>query len=164
MVPRWKKLSLRVFITVHKQELECPPKHKSSHRTEHSNDAIHNDSIVNSQEALVTRMLQLLRISASARVVHWTPPKDHLLLDETAMDETYLECANQMVLEHSADTAVTFLYLPEPPKPTPTQQPPHSFASSSSPSRFLAALNTLTTNWPPTLMVRGVSPVMSITL
>ncbi len=162
MVPRWKKLSLRVFITVGNQDQEGLEQCDSSHVSNDDNGDIDDsdDTIMNSQEAMITRMLQLLRIRASPHVVRWMPPKKHLLLDETTMDEAYLEQAHQLVHQHSSDTAVTFLYLPEPPKPMPTQQP----SSSSSSSRFLAALNTLTANWPPTLMVRGVSPVTSITL
>ncbi len=48
MVPRWKRLTLRVFVTV---------PHDSPHET------------VAAQQAMVERMLQLLRIRAVAHVI-----------------------------------------------------------------------------------------------
>ena len=53
--------------------------------------------------------------------------------------------------KRSSETAVAFLYLPEPPPETEAEF-------------YLDSLTALTDNWPPTLMVRGVSPVTSTTL
>ena len=55
------------------------------------------------------------------------------------------------IQKRSSETAVAFLYLPEPPPETEAEF-------------YLDSLTALTDNWPPTLMVRGVSPVTSTTL
>ena len=60
----------------------------------------------------------------------------------------------KMLMTHrsvSPDKQAAFLYLPEPPPETEAEF-------------YLDSLTALTDNWPPTLMVRGVSPVTSTTL
>ena len=91
-------------------------------------------------------------------------------------DVSYLLSAADAVRRRSADTAVVFLYLPQPPpsarvvSKTPSSSSSATAATSEAPSQpseaeeYLKALETLTEEWPPTLMVRGVSPVTSITL
>ncbi len=46
---------------------------------------------------------------------------------------------------------MVFLYLPDPP------------SDNDEAESYLSALSRLTRDWPPTIMVRGVSPVTSIT-
>ena len=64
----------------------------------------------------------------------------------------HLEPMNQLVLSKSKDTAVTFLYMPCLP------QDPDRYPD------FLGSLTELTNDWPPTIIVRGVSPVMTTTM
>lgn len=66
--------------------------------------------------------------------------------------ETYLRSINGMIQEHSAKTAVVFLYLPPPP------------ANVNDNILYFERLNTLTNNLPPTLLVHGINPVTSTTL
>ncbi|XP_059082779.1 solute carrier family 12 member 9-like [Tigriopus californicus] len=130
MVPRWKKLTLRVFITVRD--------HRSS---------LHN------QEEMLKNMLELLRVEAESHVLNWTPESTELSTDpHVQLSNEYLSSACETVRRRSQDTAVSFLYLPRPPK----IETDYVF--------YLDALTALTQNWPPTLLVRGVSPVTSITL
>jgi len=125
MVPRWKRLQLRVFVT-------C---------------ATEGAAAARERELILERMLQLLRIRALAKALHWRPPAG-----EGSPDEVYLLSACQLVRSRSSEAAVAFLYLPEPPRAARERE------------LYLAALGALTEGWPPTLMVRGVSPVTSITL
>ena len=191
MVPRWKKLSVRVFITVGSGT---------------SPDNV--GEVIEQQEEMVNSMLDLLRIKATSHVLIWngdgggganeadaddrgsssggdgsndnggyqasgegsgsaSKPDFDLRRDSSnsssssrqqhhspyrAMSEEYLNSACQTVRRRSADTAVAFLYLP------PLPEAEADFAA------YFDALTRLTQGWPPTLLVRGVSPVTSITL
>ena len=66
--------------------------------------------------------------------------------------QEYLTEANQFIKAKCNETAVSFVYLPKPPK---------------EPSRhreYLGQLDTLTYGLPPTILVHGVSPVITTTL
>ena len=137
MVPRWKKLTVRVFVTA-----------------KDSNPETHE-----AQKQIVQHMLELLRIKAVPHVLQWTPDHHGGELESPSSgnnphltDQNYLRSANETVRRRSADTAVTFLYLPLPP------------GGEEEGEKYLDALSVLTDHWSPTLLVRGVSPVTSITL
>ena len=113
----------------------------------------HTDS-----EEELRHMLELLRIQATTHVLNWVPemPTDdevtHDEAPENRLTAAYLMSACETVRRRSSETAVTFLYLPSP----PTKERDYV--------KYLDSLTTLTDNWPPTLMIRGVSPVTSTTL
>ena len=103
------------------------------------------------REEELKHMLELLRIRATTHVLNWVPDMD----EEFSVDRltaAYLMSACETVRRRSSETAVTFLYLPTP----PTKEEDYV--------KYLDSLAILTDNWPPTLMIRGVSPVTSTTL
>lgn len=61
---------------------------------------------------------------------------------------------NQLLRQHSEQTAASFLYLPV---------PPHGDEAVMYPT-YLQLLTELTADLPPTVLVHGVSPVTSTTL
>mgnify|MGYP001469003741 FL=1 len=100
-------------------------------------------------------MLELLRIQATTHVLNWVPEVDVSSQEASAenhLTAAYLMSACETVRRRSSETAVTFLYLPSPPN------------KERDYVKYLDSLTTLTDNWPPTLMIRGVSPVTSTTL
>jgi hypothetical protein len=100
-------------------------------------------------------MLELLRIKASTHVLNWVPESEPLAssneLNIDRLTPAYLKSACETVRRRSGETAVTFLYMPMPP-------------TSKNHDNYLDFLASLTNHWPPTLIVRGVSPVTSTTL
>ena len=75
----------------------------------------------------------------------------------------FLKSACEMVRCRSSKTAVTFLYLPSPP-PLQAQTSVSKEDAACVAENYLSDLEMLTNHWPPTLLVRGVSPVTSTTL
>ena len=73
---------------------------------------------------------------------------------------SYLKSACEMVRLRSSETAVTFLYLPKLPRLDSSSKE----ENVSKAENYLTNLDILTNHWPPTLLVRGVSPVTSTTL
>lgn len=67
--------------------------------------------------------------------------------------KTFVSAVNEMIRRNSADTAVTFLNLPVPPSPSLNRS-----------DEYMEALRTLTTDLPPTLLVCGLSSVISTAL
>lgn len=118
-VPRWSKLSLRIFTFQKGIEKK-------------------------DEEQKLKRMLDMLRIKA----------KTELLPASQTYEEgkQYIQQMNELVMSRSKDTAVVFLYMP---------CLPHD---DSKYPEFLDSLTTLTNYLPPTIIVRGVSPVMTTTL
>ncbi len=101
------------------------------------------------------QMLEMLRINASTHVLNWEPEASQENQGSSIADRlsvAYLMSACELVRRRSSETAVTFLYLPLPP------------AKSCDYAQYVDSLTTLTDNWPPTLLIRGVSPVTSTTL
>lgn len=140
MVPKWRKHQLRVFMCVRAA-----------------------DSDIAGKEADLIRLLELLRIKAETYVLVW----DHLttLMHNQSMQlpdsdddpmpvisQQYLTEANQFIRAKCSETAVSFIYLPRPPVD------PHRHV------QYLAQLDSLTHDLPPTILVHGVSPVITTTL
>ena len=86
-----------------------------------------------------------------------TPDADGATPDKTIL---YLKSACEMVRKRSSETAVIFLYLPKPPRIQNSTKEEHYRKAEN----YLTNLEELTNHWPPTLLVRGVSPVTSTTL
>ena len=102
-------------------------------------------------------MLDLLRIKADVNILEY--PEGFLCEEDTVetKDHTKIFQASKLVQSWSEDTAVSFLYLPSPGKRD------HSIGRRKD-KEYLKFMANLTSEWPPTLMVRGVSPVTSVTL
>lgn len=137
MVPKWKKHTLRVFM--------C---------------ARASDTNVASKEKELQQLLEVLRIKAETFVLVWDHLASMLETGEMVKDteqfspasEEYLLAANEFIRVKCAETAVSFIYLPRPPSNTSQHQP------------YLSKLELLTRGLPPTIMIHGVSPVITTTL
>jgi len=137
MVPKWKKHTLRVFMCVRAA-----------------------DSNVASKEKELQQLLEVLRIKAETHVLVW----DHLasMMEENISPETtedlslvseeYLQAANEFIRVKCAETAVSFIYLPKPP------------SAADQHITYLSKLDNLTKGLPPTILIHGVSPVITTTL
>lgn len=68
------------------------------------------------------------------------------------MDPDYIESVNRMLVDRSSETAVSFLYLPSAPADQEYYDP------------YLACLESLTDNMPPTLLVHGNDQVVSTSI
>ena len=66
--------------------------------------------------------------------------------------ENFVKALNELIVANSSRTAVSFLYLPNPPVDT------------SSYAKYLSQLEGLTNNLQPTVFVHGLHPVTSTTL
>ena len=145
-------------------------------------------SKVTKEENKLRNMLDILRIKAETHLLHWnsfeqfnekqevvsageseeneqTREKDFELKGSTDRNGedilmAYLKLASEMVRLKSSKTAVIFLYLPKLPR-LQCQKKEENVAKAEN---YLENLEVLTHRWPPTLLVRGVSPVMSTTL
>lgn len=149
MVPRWKKLTIRVFAAAR----DCASQTNSESEHVPSGDQQpHHHRHIETEEQL-RHMLELLRIRATTHVLNWMPQEEEQASNgQERLTHAYLRSACETVRRRSGETAVTFLYLPMPP------------AQESQHAKYLDCLSALTDQWPPTLLVRGVSPVTSTTL
>jgi len=120
-------------------------------------------SNVASKEKELQQLLEVLRIKAETFVLVW----DHLacmletgvgvegsreMEQYSAVSEEYLLATNEFIRVKCTETAVSFIYLPRP--PSNTKQHP----------AYLSMLELLTRRLPPTILVHGVSPVITTTL
>lgn len=64
---------------------------------------------------------------------------------------------NQLIRQHSSQTATTFIYLPGPPAS-------NTWDEDDMYRQYLQSLTELTVDLPPTVLVHGVSAVTSTTL
>ncbi|CAG7820176.1 unnamed protein product [Allacma fusca] len=145
MVSSWKHLTLRVFL--------CFTNNTDQNREEAAD-----------REAELRRMLQILRIKARIVVVPWENvlnlqvSSGEPMVDSSpqwpvnTIKKRYIEGVNGMVREHSISTAVTFMYLPEPP------------LDSRDYLDYYARLKNMTEGVEPCLLVHGVSPVTSTSI
>lgn len=101
-----------------------------------------------------------------ARILRqFTAQADEALLDdgdEIAEDKfnhslLYMQRVNQIIRDRSDQTALSFIYLAAPPKPSLTD-----FSDRS--ASYIELLTELTAELPPTILVHGVSTVTSTTL
>ncbi|XP_070207369.1 solute carrier family 12 member 9-like isoform X2 [Littorina saxatilis] len=145
MVPSWRaRTTLRVFLPVNAA----------------------TDNTVHKEQKL-EMFLRQLRIMARIQVVSW----DHLqpYLEDPSMavegeedgdkiqeyrevPENFVKALNELIVANSSHTAVSFLYLPNPP------------ADPSSYAKYLSQLESLSSNLQPTVFVHGLHPVTSTTL
>lgn len=147
MVSSWKNLTLRVFL--------CCAGNSLQQREEAAD-----------READLKRMLQILRIKARIVVVPWenilglqvAPGTEPTMIESSpqwpveTIKKRYIEGVNGMVRQHNVNTAVTFMYLPEPP------------IESREYGGYYERLVKLTEGITPCLLVHGVSPVTSTSI
>ncbi|KAF7643631.1 hypothetical protein LDENG_00236170 [Lucifuga dentata] len=134
MSSRWRHARMRIFLNV---------------ETESSDQSW----VIN--EEMFRELLKKLRIRASIKIVPWDSVVQHHTQPEgedstgltQALSEDFLSTVNCLVMEHSSQAAVRFLYLPRPP------------AHSSLAQQYLAQLETVTNGLGPTLLIHGVTPV-----
>ncbi|XP_066251043.1 solute carrier family 12 member 9 [Euwallacea similis] len=132
MVPLWSKLKLRICV--------CDETRTSYFQL--------NSTSQNQVERLKT-MLKELRISAEIfPVVEWA----NVIESHGANMETYVKNFNTMILDQTAETAVTFIYLPS----TPIEDDRAEW--------YYDNLEVLSSDLPPTIFVHGVNTVTSTTL
>nr|XP_018911894.1 PREDICTED: solute carrier family 12 member 9-like [Bemisia tabaci] len=154
MVASWKHLQLRVFL--------C-------HGITSAADGDIGE-ICRNQEAIFQQLLQSLRITAAVyQVPSWTEVLSSLggspiLHNQGPVDKNskvYLQKVNKMIQEQSQSTAITFVYLPPPPR---DHMDPSGSAIAATRENYLQCLSELTTELPPTVLVYGLSAVTSTTL
>lgn len=96
-------------------------------------------------EETFRELLRKLRIRASIKIVPWDCVVQHHTKPLKTKD--FLSAVNSMLVEHSSQAAVRFLYLPRPP------------AHHSQAQQYLAQLEMVTSGLGPTLLIHGVTPV-----
>ncbi|XP_072302433.1 solute carrier family 12 member 9 [Eucyclogobius newberryi] len=101
-------------------------------------------------EETFRELLKKLRIRASIKIVPWDSVVHHALPrgeQNHPLSEDFLTAVNNLLLEHSSQAAVRFLYLPSPP------------ALPSQAQQYITQLETVTNSLGPTLLIHGVTPV-----
>ena len=106
-----------------------------------------------SRHVSLRKLLELLRTPATPRVLVWdrTVPSLPILWEEEPGAD-HLTSANLLMKAKCAETAALFIYLPRPPDSGHRRH-----------GQYLSSLAALTEGLPPTLMIHGVSPVMTTT-
>ena len=101
-----------------------------------------DSSEANEEEVKMRSMLEVLRIKAKVicKSTDYRPSSD------------YIRAMNELLMAECSHTSVLFIYMPTLP------------VDKQDYSHYLESLNELTHNLPPTLIVRGISPVMSTTI
>ncbi|XP_033834167.1 solute carrier family 12 member 9 [Periophthalmus magnuspinnatus] len=94
-------------------------------------------------EETFRELLKKLRIRASIKIVPW----DSVVQHAQSLSEDFLTAVNSMLIEHSLQAAVRFLYLPRPP------------AHPSQSQQYISQLEAVTNRLGPTLLIHGVTPV-----
>ncbi|XP_029732627.2 solute carrier family 12 member 9 isoform X3 [Aedes albopictus] len=159
MLPVWKRLELRVFLCESESQPEpsAPFERPAEHR--------------------LSMLLKSLRISASIhQIPEWGKDMDvsrhrNILKQFTSQSDSnqvmteenvnrsklYMQRVNQIIRDKSNATAVTFMYLPAPPKLS-------TIDYKEKCHHYLGLLTELTYDLPPTILVHGINSVMSTTL
>ncbi|KOC61094.1 Solute carrier family 12 member 9 [Habropoda laboriosa] len=170
MVPAWKNLHLRVF---HCESSDST----ASLSTSDSQNSISEFPRV-SNEHRIRKLLNMLRISASIKKIpDWEVQvrglKGRSLIElrvesqyESSAEgsdvlsnvsRAYILSVNQLIRQHSSQTAATFIYLPAPPVS-------NTWDENAMYRQYLQLLTELTADLPPIILVHGVSAVTSTTL
>ncbi|XP_055377405.1 solute carrier family 12 member 9 [Condylostylus longicornis] len=150
MLPKWKRLSLRVFLCKSDNQPDINYQNPSYAKLK------------------LEKQLNQLRINANIYEINdwdkFTKFENPDINDELASNEEnihmskfYIQRVNQVIRDKSNATAVSFIYLPAPPTINT-----ENWESKS--QNYLDLLNNLTNELPPTILVHGVSPVTSTTL
>uniref|UniRef100_A0A673CH27 Solute carrier family 12 member 9 n=1 Tax=Sphaeramia orbicularis TaxID=375764 RepID=A0A673CH27_9TELE len=130
MSSKWRHARMRIFLNV---------------ETESSDQGW----VVN--EETFRELLKKLRIRASIKIVPWDSVVQHHTQLEgestLALSEDFLSAVNCLLMEHSSQAAVRFLYLPRPP------------AHHSQAQLYLSQLEAVTNSLGPTLLIHGITPV-----
>lgn len=130
MSNKWRHARMRIFLNV---------------ETESSDQGW----VVN--EETFRELLKKLRIRASIKIVPWDSVVQHHVQPDKepsgALSEDFLSAVNCMLMEHSSQAAVRFLYLPRPP------------SHQSQSQLYLAQVEAVTNSLGPTLLIHGVTPV-----
>ncbi|XP_055597931.1 solute carrier family 12 member 9 isoform X2 [Uranotaenia lowii] len=159
MLPVWKKLELRVFLCESEPPAEnsAPFERPAEHR--------------------LSQLLKSLRISSTIhKLPEWNKdidfPKHRAILKQFTSNsdsnkvmteesinrsKLYMQRINQIIRDKSNATAVTFMYLPAPPKLS-------TIDYKEKCHHYLDLLTELTYDLPPTILVHGVNAVTSTTL
>jgi potassium/chloride transporter 9 len=132
MVPLWSRLKLRLCI--------CDEAKQTCFSL--------NPNGQNHVEKLQF-LLKKLRIAATPFPV---PGWNNVIESHGNHMETYLKSVNNLILQQTSDTVVTFIYLPPPPN------------DDSAAEAYYQKLDIISRNLPPTIFVHGVSTVTSTTL
>lgn len=171
MVPVWKNLHLRVF------HCEISDSSGSLNISDSQNSISEYPKVSN--EHRIRKLLNMLRISASIKKIpNWGAQVQGLKgrsLIETKLESqfevstegnestssnisrAYILSVNQLIRQHSAQTATSFIYLPAPPVS-------NTWEESAVFQQYLQLLTELTADLPPIVLVHGVSAVTSTTL
>ena len=133
-----KRTRLRIFVCVEEQAEDTQRKRKK-----------------------LQDLLEQLRIIGEIVPVPWQHvtsvlnDTDYVHHDQSAdvyLPDDYITRVNQLVLQHSGEAAVLFLYLPKVPMERQEKY------------NYLRQLDRMTSNLPPTVLVHGIRPVTSTTL
>ncbi|XP_038846006.1 solute carrier family 12 member 9-like isoform X3 [Salvelinus namaycush] len=141
MASRWRHARMRIFLCV---------------------EAESSDQGWVVKEETFRELLRKLRIRASIKIVPWDSVVQLYGQKQTqdaglgelgltrpapALSEDFLSAVNCLLMEHSAQAAVRFLYLPRPP------------THSSQSQQYLSQLEAVTHGLGPTLLIHGLTPV-----
>lgn len=170
MVPVWKNLHLRVF------HCEVSDNNASLSVSDSHNSISEFPRVSN--ELRIRKLLNMLRISASIKQIpNWGTQisglKGHSLIDSAVesqyesstesndilsnVSRAYILSVNQLIRQHSSQTATIFIYLPAPPIS-------NTWDENTLYRQYLQLLTELTADLPPIVLVHGVSAVTSTTL
>ncbi|CAD5210708.1 unnamed protein product [Bursaphelenchus okinawaensis] len=138
MSSKWKNAKLRVFICVNSlQDMHV-------------------------QEQQLRTLLENLRINAKSVMVPWDHvvsqmdrSSQQVITNITQFEPSYVQAVNEMIRRNSTESAVCFLNLPLPPDPS---------ASPAEIDKYVDQLRLVTEDLPPSLLVYGLSSVISTAL
>ena len=139
MVPGWKsKTELRVFLCVNKES-------SSAANVEQKLDKV-------LKNLRIPARIQQISLDLGETYTEISEDEDQQMSLYKSLPKHIVEAINTRIKECSNRTAVSFLYLPQPPKSTTAQ------------IEYLDRLTDLTNDLPPTVLVHGLNPVISTTL